>query len=215
MDGQTLNPGGGLVPQARHEILHRARRVPVVLTDEEQQALLAAPDRRTPTGLRNYWMLRLCLNLGLRSKEVRGLEVSHVDWLTARLVVREGKGGRDRALWLSQADHEGLQDYRQRRPAPEAPHLFTTLQGGPISGRQFRATVKRLSVRAGITHKDVHPHTLRHTFATDLYRRTKNLRLVQKAMGHASISTTQVYTHVVDDELEAALRTFRDTVAVV
>lgn len=191
-----------------HEVLHRARRVPTVLTDQEQAALLAAPNRRCPTGLRNYWMLRLMLNLGLRSAEVRGLGLHDVDWMTARVTVRRGKGGRDRVLWLSAEDHAGLQEFRQSRPVPEAELLFTTLDGGPVQARYLRAAVKRLATRAGIA-KDVHPHTLRHSFATDLYRSTRNLRLTQKAMGHASISTTQVYTHVFDDELEDALRRFR------
>jgi integrase/recombinase XerD len=68
--------------------------------------------------------------------------------------------------------------------------------------------VKRLAKQAGIA-KDVHPHMLRHTFATDLLRKTKNLRLAQKALGHAQITSTQIYTHIVDDELEEALKTFR------
>ena len=68
--------------------------------------------------------------------------------------------------------------------------------------------VKRLAKKAGIA-KDVHPHTLRHTFATDLFRQTKNLRLTQKALGHSQISSTMIYTHIVDDELEEALKTFR------
>ena len=68
--------------------------------------------------------------------------------------------------------------------------------------------VERYCKKAGIP-KDIHPHTLRHTFATDLYRETKNIRLVQKALGHADLSTTMIYTHIVDDELEDALKTFR------
>jgi integrase/recombinase XerD len=74
--------------------------------------------------------------------------------------------------------------------------------------RYLRCMVKRLAKQAGID-KDVHPHMLRHTFATDLLRQTKNLRLAQKALGHAQITSTQIYTHIVDDELEEALKTFR------
>jgi len=68
--------------------------------------------------------------------------------------------------------------------------------------------VKRKAKKAGID-KDVHPHTLRHSFATDLYRESKNLRLVQKALGHSSISTTEIYTHIVDEELEKEMKFFR------
>ena len=68
--------------------------------------------------------------------------------------------------------------------------------------------MKRYAVKAGIP-KDVHPHTLRHTFATDLYRQTKDIRLVQKALGHADVSTTMIYVHLVDEDLEDAMKTFR------
>ncbi len=66
--------------------------------------------------------------------------------------------------------------------------------------------------RAGITEKNVSPHTFRHTFATDLLRESRNLRLVQKALGHADISTTQIYTHIVDEELESAMKSFRNAI---
>jgi site-specific recombinase XerD len=86
--------------------------------------------------------------------------------------------------------------------------LFTTLAGALLRDNYLRAMVKRYGLKAKIG-KDVHPHMLRHTFATDLYRETKNIRLVQKALGHVSLGTTMIYTHIVDDELEDALRTFR------
>jgi integrase/recombinase XerD len=69
--------------------------------------------------------------------------------------------------------------------------------------------VKRRGNKAGIQHKDVHPHMLRHTFATELYRQTKDIRLVQKALGHSDLSTTMIYTHIVDEDMEAALKRFR------
>ncbi len=86
--------------------------------------------------------------------------------------------------------------------------MFTTLQGNPVSGRYVQQMVKRCALRAGI-EKDIHPHTLRHSFATDLYRETTNIRLTQKALGHANLATTQIYTHIVDEELEGALKSFR------
>jgi integrase/recombinase XerD len=73
--------------------------------------------------------------------------------------------------------------------------------------------VKRYAIKAGIT-KDIHPHTLRHSFATVFYRQTTNIRLTQKALGHANLATTQIYTHIVDEELEGALRSFRQTTTV-
>jgi integrase/recombinase XerD len=73
--------------------------------------------------------------------------------------------------------------------------------------------VKRYAAKAGI-EKNVHPHTLRHSFATDLYRETSKIRLVQKALGHSNLATTQIYTHIVDEELEDAMKSFRQTTAV-
>ncbi len=86
--------------------------------------------------------------------------------------------------------------------------MFTTLDGKPVSPRYVRAMVKRYARKAGIT-KGIHPHFLRHSFATGFLRETHNIRLVQKALGHANLATTQVYTHIVDEELEEALKSFR------
>jgi integrase/recombinase XerD len=151
-------------------------------------------------------MLRLMLNAGLRSSEVLNLKVRDVDWMSGKLMVRQGKGKKDRALWLNEEDLEILRKWRERKP--ESPRLFTTLKGDPINARYLRALVERLAKKAGL-EKRVHPHTLRHTFATDLYKSTKDLRLVQKALGHANIQTTTIYTHIIDDDLENALRNLR------
>ena len=93
---------------------------------------------------------------------------------------------------------------------PESPWLFPTRTGGQVAARNLWETVKSYAQRAAIPEwEKVSPHTIRHTFATDLYRETKNIRLVQKALGHADLSTTMIYTHIVDDELEDALRNRR------
>lgn len=185
----------------------RGRKLPDVLTDEERSALLKRPNRRAPTGLRNLCMIRLMLDAGLRSSEVLNLKVRDIDWMSGKLSVREGKGQKDRTLWLNEGDLELLKSWRERRPEP-CELLFTTLQSGPVSGRYLRTMVARVAKKAGI-EKRVHPHLLRHSFATDLYRKTKNIRLVQKALGHEDLSTTMIYTHIIDDELEDALRNFR------
>ena len=93
-----------------------------------------------------------------------------------------------------------------------AAHVFTTLAGKPVCGRYVQQMVKRYAAKAGLD-KNLHPHMLRHSFATDLYRQTKNIRLTQKALGHANLQTTQIYTHIVDEELESALRSLRQTAA--
>ena len=188
-----------------------ARRLPEVLTPREQELLLAQPNRRYPTGERNHLLLKLMLDTGLRLSEALNLRWSDLDLLTGELRVRRGKGAKDRVLWVGEEDLELLRRWRRRQTeilgyAPE--HVFTTLKGRRLCPRYVQQMVRRYADKAGI-HKRVHPHTLRHTFATDLLRATKNIRLVQKALGHASLSTTQIYTHIVDEELERALKSFR------
>jgi integrase/recombinase XerD len=181
--------------------------VPEVLTAEERAALLKQTTPRYPTGLRNRCLMLVMLDCGLRAREALQLEGRDIEWQSGKLKVRQGKGKKDRVLWLNEAALEWLRRWRERRPRAGT-LLFTTLAGAPLRDNYLRAMVKRYGLKAKIA-KDVHPHMLRHTFATDLYRETKNIRLVQKALGHASLGTTMIYTHIVDDELEDALRTFR------
>ena len=182
-------------------------RLPAVLSAEEQAALLAMPNQKVPTGLRNYAMLCIYLNLGLRVSEALNLKVDDLDWISGKVDVRAGKGNRDRVLWLTDRDLDTLKRWCAVRPC-DSSHLFCTLAGGRMNDRYVREFVKRYALKAGIK-KGVHPHTLRHSFATDLLRDAKNIRLVQKALGHVSISTTMLYTHIVDEQLEQALKNFR------
>ena len=187
------------------------RRLPEVLTVEERRRLLAQPNQKAPTGLRHYCMIRLMCNLGLRASEMLNLESADIDWTSGKLHVKQGKGAKDRILWLNDEDLETLGRWKQTRSdlvGHLSGPLFSTLKGERIDSRQLRAMIKRVARKAGI-EKDVHPHLLRHTFATDLYRTTKNLRITQKALGHAHVSTTEIYTHIVDDEVEEALKSFR------
>jgi site-specific recombinase XerD len=184
----------------------RKKKLPEFLTEDESAALLKQPNARYPTGLRNLTMLRLMLDAGLRASELLALRTSDIDLNTGKLAVIEGKGKKDRALWLNDAALALVRRWRESRPV-QSDLLFTTLKGEPVSGRYLREMVKRLGVKAGIK-KDVHPHLLRHTFATKFYRETRNILMTQKALGHEDVSTTMIYTHVVDAELEAALRSF-------
>jgi integrase/recombinase XerD len=186
----------------------RPRRLPTVLTPAEAAALLRAANLRYRTGHRDRCLMHLMLNAGLRAAEVLALTVYDVDWLSGKLTVRQGKGKKDRILWLNEPVLEELRRWRARRPQSANGLLFTTLKGTPIHASALRAMVKRRGDKAGLQHKDVHPHMLRHTFATELYRQTKNIRLVQKALGHSDLSTTMIYTHIVDEDMEAALKGF-------
>ena len=188
----------------------KPRRLPEVLTQEEQEALLGQPNANNLIGLRNLSLLRLMLNTGLRAAEVLNIKTRDIDWSTGKLMVRQGKGKKDRSSWIGEEDLALLQRWVIKKARlPESAWLFTSRDGKLIQTRYLRKMVKRLATKAGIA-KDVHPHTLRHTFATDLYRQTKNLRLTQKALGHSQITSTMIYTHIIDDEMEEALKTFRD-----
>lgn len=183
-----------------------SRKLPEVLTCEEVQALIDQTNVRYPTGLRDRCMLALMANCGLRASEVLKLELRHLDLNAGVLTVRNGKGGKDRQLWVNPDTLALLKRWLQNRPV-QAQLVFTTLEGEPVNDRALRAMVKRRAVKAGIA-KDVHPHTLRHTFATEMYRKNKDLLTVQKCLGHADISTTTIYTHLVNGEVEAAMREF-------
>ncbi|WP_234985461.1 tyrosine-type recombinase/integrase [Halarsenatibacter silvermanii] len=173
------------------------------------------PNPRWPTGERNLALLRLMLGAGLRLSETTGLKWKRVDLRTGRIEVREGKGGKDRMLWCGDGALDALRSWRQRQTEEagrELEHAFTAMSGGalgnPLDNRYAQEMVKRYAEKAGI-EKRVTPHTLRHTFATDLLNETGNVRMVQKALGHARLSSTMIYTHVADADLEEALKGLR------
>lgn len=180
------------------------KRIPKVLTTEEQRALLRTFNRRWPTKCRNYAMVLTMLRTGLRVGEAVALKWEHVDFRTRRLIVREGKGAKDRVVYFDEEVREAITEWRAR--APENPFVFSTLKGGPMTTTYARHFVKRAAQKAGIAEWErVSPHTFRHTCATELLRETGNLRLVQVALGHSSVSTTQRYTHIAAVDLERAM----------
>lgn len=180
-----------------------SRKIPEVLTPDEQSQLLAQT-----SGIREQAILRLFLDTGLRASELVNLRNRDVDLLTGRLWVRQGKGGKDRGLWFNGRTRAALEAWQAISSGTLVPSgaLFTSLDGQkPLCGRWLRKLIPRLAEKAGI-EKRIHPHTLRHTFATNLLRQEKNLFLVSKALGHANLSTTQIYLHLEDSELEAAMK---------
>ncbi len=175
----------------------RAERLPKVLTAEEVGRLLAQPDPRTPEGLRDRAMLELLYSCGLRVSELVGLDVGDVD-LEAELVRVVGKGDRERVVPLGSYAVRAVQAYLQlARPhlAGRSPALFVGRSGGRLSRQWVWTLLRRYARQAGIP-RAVTPHVLRHSFATHLLEGGADLRSVQELLGHASISTTQVYTHV-------------------
>lgn len=175
----------------------RAERLPRVLSVEEAGRLLAQPDVRTPEGLRDRAVLELLYGSGLRVSELVGLDVGDVD-LEAELVRVVGKGNRERVVPLGSHAVRALQAYLQLgrpRLARSAGALFVSRSGKRLSRQWVWALLGRYARAAGISRR-VTPHVLRHSFATHLLEGGADLRSVQELLGHANISTTQVYTHL-------------------
>ena len=185
----------------------RPRKLPKVLTNDEQKALLKQCNKRYKSPLRNLCMLRLMLEAGLRAGEVVALKPDHLNMTTCKLMVWEGKGAKDRTLWINDDLRDLIGAWLEIRFATKEDWLFPTRTGGQLFTSYLREMVKRYAKQAGIPEwEKVSPHTLRHSFGTDLYQETKNIRLVQKALGHTDLSTTMIYTHIHDEELEEAMR---------
>lgn len=185
--------------------MSRPDKLPKILTDEETKRLLDQPNRRYFGPHRDYLFMRLMLKAGLRPSEAVSLGPDHLDMPTGKIVVREGKGAKDRTLWISNDVRDEIGEWMGRRP--ESEFLLPTSKGTKVDTSHLRRSVKRYAKQAEIAEVGrVSPQTLRHTFATWLLRETGNIRKVQKALGHSDISTTMIYTHVVDGELEKAMK---------
>ena len=187
----------------------RPDKLPRILTEEETEALLAQPNQRYFGPHRDYLFMRLMLKAGLRASEATALQPEHLDLMSGKLTVREGKGAKDRTLWVGEEMLDELREWANRRTGEveSSRFLLPTRKGTEVATSHLRRSVKRYARKADIKEVDrVSPHTLRHTFATRLYRKTSNIRLTQKALGHSDLSTTMIYTYVVDEELEGAMK---------
>lgn len=184
------------------------RKIPEILTLEEQEMLLNVFNKRYYTSRRNKCMINLFLATGLRVSELSSLKWEDVNLHSGQIKVVDGKGSKDRILWMN---HNMLQELRNWKEDQDkkarSNYVFSTGQGNKLNDRDIREMLNIYSKKS--IGKRISPHTLRHTFATDLYRETKDIRLVQKALGHSDLSTTMIYTHIVDDELEQSLKLFR------
>jgi integrase len=185
---------------------NRKRKLPKTLTRAEVAALMAAPNLRAPTGLRNRVMLELMYRSGIRVGEVCNLRPRDVDVKAGMVRIWDGKGGDGTAYF----DPESLADLidrwkERRRLLPRSEYLFCTLKGGQVGVRYMEAMFQRMRARAQI-ETPCTPHTLRHTFATELLGEGFNIREVQEALRHADVSTTQIYTHIIDSNLQAKIQ---------
>jgi integrase/recombinase XerD len=192
-------------PTATLSAPRRARKLPQVLTRGEVEKLLSQPSGTEPAALRDRALLELMYACGLRASEAIGLELSDVDIEDAVLRAR-GKGSKERLVPIGQAALRAVRIYLERgRPAlvkglPVA-HLFVNFRGRALTRQGLYKIVRRHAVRAGLADR-MSPHTLRHTFATHLLAGGCDLRSVQEMLGHADVSTTQLYTHLSSERLK-------------
>jgi site-specific recombinase XerD len=185
--------------------MSRPDKLPKILTQTEAYALLNEPNRRYYSPERDYLAMHLMLRTGLRVGEVVALKPEHVDLESGKITVRDGKGAKDRIVYARNGLLTDLREWMDRRP--ESEWLLPTSKGTQTSTAQLRRSVKRYAEKAGINEVErVSPHTLRHTFATRLLESCGNIRRVQAALGHSDLSTTMIYTHVTDADLDDAIR---------
>lgn len=192
------------------ELAKTVRRQVTFLTPEELARMFEQPKTDSLTGLRDRAILELLFSSGLRVSELVGLDKDHINLKRREFMVR-GKGQKDRPIFVSEEASDWVQKYLDKRQDTAKP-LFIRYSGRKtvdLSGNYHRLTarsVQRMVVRyallAGIT-KHVSPHTLRHSFATDLLMNGADIRSVQAMLGHSNIATTQIYTHVTDQHLKS------------
>jgi integrase/recombinase XerD len=186
-------------PAAEVALPRRRRRLPRSLTPAEVERLIDAANGVSPRALRDRALVELLYGGGLRVSEAVGLERAGVD-LENRVVRCVGKGDKERLVPLGRQAVEAVRRYLSRgRPHLDRrhrPELFLNAQGGPLTRAGAFLILRRLAAKAGLEPERVHPHLLRHSFATHLLEGGADLRSVQEMLGHADLGTTEIYTHV-------------------
>jgi integrase/recombinase XerD len=188
-------------PAAEVDLPRRRERLPRSLSLGEVERLIEAANGTTPRSSRDRALIELLYGAGLRVGEAVGLERGGVD-LESRVVRCVGKGDKERVVPLGTQAVEALRRYLARgRPYLDRrhrPELFLNAQGGPLTRAGAFLIVRRLAAKAGLDPERVHPHLLRHSFATHLLEGGADLRSVQEMLGHSDLATTELYTHVSD-----------------
>jgi integrase/recombinase XerD len=172
-------------------------KLPEVLTKDEVKKMIASADNQ-----KSRLIISLLYSTGLRVSELVNLKVDDVNFADKSGWVRRGKGAKDRLFVLSENLGKELQEYLAGKE-----HKFIFSKDEPLTTRNIQKIIKGTNARAGITKK-VTPHTLRHSFATHLLEQGTDIRLIQTMLGHSSLSTTQVYTHVSSDQIKKVANPF-------
>lgn len=197
------------------ELARTKRKQVTFLNEEELGRMFSQPDIATEGGLRDRAILELLFSSGLRVSELVGLDIDHINMKRREFMVR-GKGQKDRPVFISSTAAEWVQAYLDMRSDNSRP-LFIRYSGRKtadntgnfhrLTARSVQRLVSKYALLAGIT-KHVSPHTLRHSFATDLVMNGADLRSVQAMLGHSNIATTQIYTHLTDPHLKSVHEQF-------
>ena len=185
-------------------------RLPKVMSEKQVESLLDAPDLDTPLGLRDRAMLETIYATGLRVSELVNLKLHEVG-LADGVLRALGKGSKERLVPLGQLAIDWITRYlHEARPdilhGQQSDALFVTARGGAMTRQAFWQLIKRYALVAGIDPARLSPHVLRHAFASHLLQNGADLRSVQQLLGHADISTTQIYTHILDERLKSLVR---------
>ena len=181
-------------------------RLPKVMSEKQIDSLLNAPDLDTPLGLRDRAMLETLYATGLRVSELVGLQLHEISF-NDQVLRATGKGDKQRLVPLGEQAIDWLSRYlNEARPeilkGQQSDATFVTARGGAMTRQAFWQLIKRYALIAGIAPEKLSPHVLRHAFATHLLNHGADLRVVQLLLGHADISTTQIYTHVARERLK-------------
>jgi integrase/recombinase XerD len=192
-------------PLANIELAKVWMRLPDTLSKEEMKVILAQPGDQTPAALRDTAMLELLYATGIRVSELINLTMNSINWQVGFLTVM-GKGSKERIVPIGKTAYDCVRLYVDRtRPQlmqkKSTDVLFLNRFGGKFTRQGFWKMVIRYAQKAGL-QKKVHPHTFRHSFASHLLEGGADLRTVQVMLGHADISTTQIYTHITRDRLK-------------
>lgn len=188
-------------PAAELDLPRRRSRLPRTLSPGEVERLIEAANGTNPRALRDRALVELLYGAGLRVSEAVGLDRGRID-LENRLVRCIGKGDKERIVPLGREGVEAVRRYLARgRPFLDKrhrPELFLNAQGGALTRAGAFLILRRLAAKAGLDPSRIHPHLLRHSFATHLLEGGADLRSVQEMLGHADLGTTELYTHVSD-----------------
>lgn len=192
-------------PAARLRTPKQPKRLPIYLVPQEVVRLLESPEAETSQGIRDRAMMTTLVFTGMRLSELVGINLADLD-LTHQTIRVMGKGRKERIAPLNRIVIDALNRYLEARPLSDSPALFLNRYGDRLTGRSIEKMVRHYALKAGIFKDGISPHKLRHTFATMLHASEVDLIEIQALMGHASIASTQIYTHTSNSKLHAAVK---------